>query len=70
MELLLRLHRNFSQKTVRHCNETIDSFRARQWRAIKSLSKLFDGLQENYDIIYVPLLGPDKRYQLIIIGKA
>ncbi len=28
----------------------------------KVYQKLFDGLQDDYDIIYVPLLGPDKRY--------
>ncbi|WP_312050784.1 alpha/beta fold hydrolase [Acinetobacter schindleri] len=26
--------------------------------------KLFDGLKDEYDIIYVPLLGPDKRYPI------
>ncbi|HAB43052.1 MAG TPA: alpha/beta hydrolase, partial [Acinetobacter sp.] len=30
----------------------------------KVYQKLFEGLQDDYDIIYVPLLGPDKRYPI------
>ena len=30
----------------------------------KVYQKLFDGLKDEYDIIYVPLLGPDKRYPI------
>ena len=29
--------------------------------------KLFDALKDDYDIIYVPLIGPDKRYPLSLI---
>jgi hypothetical protein len=29
-----------------------------------SLSKTFDALKDDYDIIYVPLIGPDKRYPI------
>lgn len=30
----------------------------------KVYQKLFDLLKDDYDVIYVPLLGPDKRYPI------
>lgn len=36
----------------------------------KVYQKLFDLLADEYEMINVPLLGPDKRYQLITIGIA
>ena len=30
----------------------------------KVYQKLFDALKDDYDIIYVPLIGPDKRYPI------
>ncbi len=30
----------------------------------KVYQKLFDQLKDEYDVIYVPLIGPDKRYPI------